>query len=96
MLQNPFFNKMTDPITSTSNERVKELVKLRESARRREQMQLFVIEGYNEVRCSIEFGKNVDTVFYCKQFIEKSGLVQELKKLKADKISLVELGVMPL
>ena len=92
MLQNPFFNKMTDPITSTSNERVKELVKLRESAKRREQMQLFVIEGFNEVRCSIEFGKNVDTVFYCKQLIEKNGLVQELKKLKADKISLVELG----
>ena len=83
---------MTVPITSTSNERVKELVKLRESARRREQMQLFVIEGLNEVRCSIEFGKNVETVFYCKQFIETSGLVQELKKLKADKINLVELG----
>jgi TrmH family RNA methyltransferase len=83
---------MTVPITSTSNDRVKELVKLRESPRRREQMQLFVIEGFNEVRCSIEFGKNVETVFYCKQFIETSGLVLELKKLKADKINFVELG----
>ena len=92
ILQNPFFNKMTVPIISKSNERVKELVKLRESSRRREQMQLFVIEGLNEVRCSIEFGKTVETVFYCKQFIETSGLVEEFERLKANKINLVELG----
>ena len=83
---------MTDPIISKSNERVKELVKLRESSRRRKQMQLFVIEGLNEVRCSIEFGKTVETVFYCKQFIETSGLVEEFERLKANKINLVELG----
>ena len=39
---------MTETILSMSNSKVKELVKLRESSKRRKDRQHFVVEGYSD------------------------------------------------
>ena len=50
---------MTASINSLTNEKVKRLVKLRESAKTREQDQLFVVEGLKDLKSIIEFGKKL-------------------------------------
>lgn len=54
-------------ITSLTNTRVKEAVKLRDR-RPREEAGLFLIEGYRELKRAIDAGRKIQTIFYCPEF----------------------------
>ncbi|MDP1608958.1 MAG: RNA methyltransferase [Chlamydiales bacterium] len=51
-------------ITSLQNPKIKEVVKLRER-REREKTDLFLIEGYRELKRAIDAKRKVQTLFYC-------------------------------
>jgi TrmH family RNA methyltransferase len=55
---------VTDPITSTANPRIKELVRLR-SRRARDATGTFVVEGYREMRRALDAGVRLRAVFAC-------------------------------
>ena len=76
---------MTNPICSVSNSKVKELVKLRESARRRRELKRFVIEGYPDLKCILNAGRNVEEIFFCRELIERSNRREELEELEKEK-----------
>ena len=86
---------MKNPIFSVSNSKVKELVKLRESARRRREFKRFVIEGYPDLKCILNAGRNVEEIFFCIELIEKSNRREELEELQKEKILLTELNREP-
>ena len=83
---------MKECISSTSNPRVKELVKLRESSRYRRKRKLFVIEGFEDFECILKYRKVILEMFYCPSLIEKSGNIKKLEYLKDFKINLIELS----
>jgi TrmH family RNA methyltransferase len=51
-------------ITSLQNPKVKEVVKLRDR-RPRDELGLFIIEGYRELKRAIEAGVEIQSLFYC-------------------------------
>jgi TrmH family RNA methyltransferase len=55
---------VTEPIRSTSNERIKQLVRLRKR-RERDRTGRFIVEGYREVRRAVETGADIDELFVC-------------------------------
>ena len=65
---------MNDSITSIANERVKKLVKLRESAKKSKQEKLFVVEGSIDLKLIIECGRSVEEIYYCKNVKNKENL----------------------
>ena len=54
-------------ITSTQNARIKEAVRLRER-RDRKKSDLFLIEGYRELKRAVEAERALTTLFYCPEF----------------------------
>lgn len=54
-------------ITSLQNLKVKEAVKLRER-RQRDETDLFLIEGYRELKRAVDAGRKPETLFYCPEF----------------------------
>lgn len=86
---------MSDPIFSTSNPRVKELVKLRESARHRKLRGLFVIEGFSDLNSIFEFHKTAEEIYFCSSMVQKAGLSEKFEFLKTLKIPLIELAKDP-
>jgi TrmH family RNA methyltransferase len=91
-MQNPFFKTMADIILSLSNSRVKELVKLRESAKRRRELGHFVIEGYPDLKCIYKRGREVVEIFFCWELIKKAGLEKEFSELEDLDFLLTELS----
>jgi len=92
IMQNPFFKTMADIILSLSNSRVKELVKLRESAKRRRELGHFVIEGYPDLKCIYERGREVVEIFFCWELIKIAGLEKEFSELENLDFLLTELS----
>ena len=86
---------MIEPIFSMSNFKVKELVKLRESAKRRKDRQHFVVEGYNYIKSIFDAGRKLEELYYCQEFVKKVGLVDELEALGKFDFDLVELSKDP-
>ena len=78
-----------------SNFKVKELVKLRESAKRRKDRQHFVVEGYNDIKSIFDAGRKLEELYYCQEFVKKVGLVDELEALGKFDFDLVELSKDP-
>ena len=72
---------MIEPIFSMSNFKVKELVKLRESSKRRRERQHFVVEGYYDIKSVFNSGRKLEELYFCSEFVEKAGLVDELEAL---------------
>lgn len=54
-------------ITSLQNQRVKEVVKLRDR-RERDRSQLFLIEGYREIKRAVDAGRKIATLYICPEF----------------------------
>ncbi len=86
-----FLNCMINPIVSVSNSKVKELVKLRESARKRRELKRFVIEGYPDLKCILDAGRVIEEIFFCSEMVERSNLLEELEELENRKLLLTEL-----
>lgn len=86
---------MSEPIYSTSNSKIKELVKLRESAKHRKKFKHFVIEGYSDLKCIYDFGRKIEEIFFCTELVERSGLVKEFEEIQKIGSSVTELAKGP-
>lgn len=58
---------MTERITSTANERIKAMVRLRKR-RERDATGTFLVEGYRELLRAVSGGVSIDTLFVCDDF----------------------------
>ena len=71
---------MSDLITSTSNPRIKNILKLQSGSRERREQNLFVIEGYREIRRAMASGIEIQEIYVCPDF-DKQGRSEELLAL---------------
>lgn len=79
---------MAQPITSTSNPRVKSVAALA-NARERRITGLCTIEGHDEIALAFEFGARLETVFFCPDMMRTGDLVL-LQKLESSRIEMIE------
>ena len=92
-LQNPFYKIVPEIITSISNPSVKELVKLRESARRRRERGRFFVEGIEDLLTMMASGKEVSEIFYNSSLAIHSGSMKHIERWKeSESFQLQELG----
>ena len=83
---------MNEVILSTGNPKVKELVKLRQSSRRRRELGLFVVEGVLETSVLLKAGKKIHEIYYSKG-LAGTGQTQELfERCREDGCLMRELG----
>ncbi len=81
-----------DPVTSTSNPRIKQLVRLR-NRRHRDRSGLFLIEGYRELSRAADGGVEILEVFTCSQLYlgnNEQPLVDRLATQGADIVEVAE------
>ena len=83
---------MSEIILSLQNSRVKELVKLRESPRRRRELSLFPVEGLREIEVGIDAERNFTEVYFCPSFFHKRGEDILLHRFNETEAELFELG----
>tara|TARA_B110000438_G_scaffold124240_1_gene121069 strand:+ start:95 stop:931 length:837 start_codon:yes stop_codon:yes gene_type:complete len=89
----PFFTvALSEIILSLQNSRVKELVKLRESPRRRRELSLFPIEGLREIEVGIDAERMFTEVYFCPSFFRERGEEILLHRFKETDVELVEMG----
>ena len=86
---------MTETILSMSNSKVKELVKLRESSKRRKDRQHFVVEGYSDIKCIFDSDRKIEELYFCRELVEKAGLEKELVFFEQLDLDLIELSKDP-
>jgi TrmH family RNA methyltransferase len=82
---------MPDPINSTSNPRIRNILKLQTSSRDRYNQNLFVIEGFREIIRAIESGIVITELYICNE-IDRQGRGSQLKKNNPE-ILVFELGL---
>ncbi len=73
---------MYEKITSLQNTKVKLVVSLRDR-KDREEKDLFLIEGYREIKRAVDSGRKVDFIFICPEFFLGENEEALLKKAKA-------------
>ena len=92
-LQNPFYKIVSDIINSPTNPAVKELVKLRESPRRRRERQCFVVEGAQDLQALIDAGRQVLEIYFNENLVTHShATTYFLKWREKHSFSMRELG----
>jgi RNA methyltransferase, TrmH family len=74
-----------DRITSLQNSQVKQIVRLRER-RERDESDLFLIEGYRELKRAIDAGRYVQSIFYCSELFLGENESELLEKSQAERI----------
>ena len=62
---------MITDISSTQNDRIKNLVQLQEKSRARKKSGLFVIEGEREIHLALESGFAMQQVYFCEEILGK-------------------------
>ena len=62
---------MEEKIISTSNPRIKNVLKLKEKTSERRQQDLIVVEGYREIRMAKDHGFALKTLFVCEDLVGK-------------------------
>jgi len=62
---------MAKTIISLQNPLIKNILQLQEKARERKKQNLFVIEGYREIRLAVLSGFNIETLLHCPELITK-------------------------
>ena len=89
-LAKPFlYSLMKLTIDSPANPRIKELVKLRESPRRRRECGAFFVEGGDELLCLARAGKTVHEIYFSTNNLdqfEDEEVWKELEKMEIDTI----------
>jgi RNA methyltransferase, TrmH family len=73
---------MTNKIDSLQNEKIKNIVKLRESSREREKQGLFLIEGWREINLALKGGIEIKNIFYCQKYIKQELEIDEEKLIE--------------
>ncbi len=74
-----------DKIVSLQNSQVKQIVRLRER-RERDESDLFLIEGYRELKRAVDAGRSIQSIFYCPEFFLGENEIELLKKSSAEPI----------
>lgn len=83
---------MQDKISSTSNQKIKEILLLQQKSQERRKRNLMVVEGAREIRLAITSGCKPVSVFYCAElFTEKEDVSALLSAFHAD----TQYGVSP-
>lgn len=72
-------------IKSLQNEKIKNIVKLRDSNRERKSAGLFIVEGYREISLALKAGVEIENLFYCQDYIKRELAVDEEKLIEVDK-----------
>ncbi|MFA6306543.1 MAG: RNA methyltransferase [Patescibacteria group bacterium] len=72
-------------IDSLQNEKIKNLVKLRESSRERKEQGLFLIEGWREISLALKGGIEIENIFYCQDYIKQELEFDEEKLIEVAK-----------
>jgi RNA methyltransferase, TrmH family len=88
-----FLFHVNELILSTGNPKVKELVKLRQSPRRRRELGLFVVEGIVEIGALLKAGKKIHETYYTEDLSRHAETWELLEAWQEDGCSLRELGV---
>ena len=83
---------MNDVILSTGNPKVKELVKLQQSSRRRRELGLFVVDGVVEISVLRKAGKKICEIYHSEDLPRHGETVELLEGCEADGCSLRQLG----
>jgi RNA methyltransferase, TrmH family len=68
---------MSEPISSLTNPRIKNILKLQANSRDRREQNLFVIEGYREISRAIVSGFEIKELYVCAE-LDKQGRSKEL------------------
>jgi TrmH family RNA methyltransferase len=74
-----------DKITSLQNPQIKKVVRLRDR-RDRDETDLFLIEGYRELKRAIDAGRVIQTLFYCPELFLGENEPELLKQSEAELI----------
>jgi TrmH family RNA methyltransferase len=82
--QSRFFYRVTVRIESTSNPKVKHLVRLRKSSRYRNEMGLFIVEGRREIEAIVRSGRHFEEIYFSKEFVMDEPLEELLPSLNQD------------
>ncbi len=81
---------MYDPIISTANPHIKNILRLQANSRDRITQNLFVIEGYREIKRAIISGIEIKELYVCIE-LDREGRREELSA-RNDKIQVFEVG----
>ena len=81
---------MTDPIISTTNPHLKNILKLQANSRDRRTQNLFVIEGYREITRAMISGIQIKELYVCYE-LDRQGRSGELLNMDS-RIHLLEVG----
>jgi len=80
-----FIINMTMIIESLENPKIKNIVKLRESSRQRQERALFLIEGYREIGLALRAGVQIENLFYSPGYIKRGPAIEEEKIIEVSK-----------
>lgn len=70
---------MTIKIDSLQNEKIKNIVKLRDSGRERKKQGLFLIEGRREINLALKGGMEIECLFYCPDYNRQKLAISQTK-----------------
>jgi len=76
---------MKNKIESLQNEKIKNIVKLRKICQERKRQGLFLIEGWREINLALKVGVEIDSIFYCQDYIEQELKIDEEKIIEVSK-----------
>jgi len=76
---------MINKIDSLQNEKIKNIVKLRETGRERKKQGLFLIEGWREINLAVKGGIEIANLYYCQDYIKKELAFDEEKLIEVSK-----------
>ena len=83
---------MNEVILSTGNPKVKELVKLRQSSRRRRELGIFVVDGVVEISVLLQAGKKICEIYHSEDLPRHGETGELLESCEDDGCPLRELG----
>ncbi len=69
---------MIEKITSSQNQKIKNILKLQQKSSERRKQNLIVIEGLRELSLAIKSGIKLKSVFYCSEIISKNTIDEQL------------------
>ncbi len=72
-------------IESIQNEKIKNIVKLREAGRERKKQGLFLIEGCREINLAMKGGVKIENLFYCQDYIKAELAIDEERLVEVSK-----------
>lgn len=72
-------------IDSPQNEKIKNIVKLRQAGRERRKQGLFLIEGWHEISLAVKGGVEITNIFYCQDYVKRELAFSEEKLIEVSK-----------